>query len=590
MRKTYHFLVCLVFLFSHFELQGQNISWWNPAKHEYNVIDNQGWPEDKYADYDRLPESAKGKVREAVWNLSRNSAGLKIRFRTNSPYVHIRYQVTGKLEMHHMAATGVSGVDLYAKNSDGEWLWLRGGRSFKDTIEYRFEGINPEDPFHKDGREYHLYLPLYNTVKWLEIGFDSSSDFFPLRVRPQRPIVVYGTSIAHGACASRPGMAWASILERKMDRPLINLGFSGNGRLEKEVIDFVAEIDAKIFVLDCLPNLWPNHNRTTDEVKGLLDAAVRQLRNKKPFTPILFVDHAGYSDGSLDTVRAGRVNSINQANHENFAEMKAAGIQEIYLLSKDELNLSFESFVDGTHPTDLGMMEYADAYEAKIRKIIHEPSGQLVTTKPVTQMREPYNYDWEGRHRELLEMNRTDPPEICFIGNSITHFWGGAPQGPRLEGVRSWDQTFEGVKVRNFGYGWDRIENVLWRVYHGEFDGFEAKQIIMKIGTNNLHLNSDMEILQGLKLLIGAIKKRQPNAEFLMLGLLPRKNDESRVEKLNLSIAKLTGDLGVDYADIGKSMLLPNGKINESCFSDGLHPNEKGYNLLGAELKKYLIR
>ena len=102
---------------------------------------------------------------------------------------------------------------------------------------------------------YQLYLPLYNSLEWLEIGVPEEATIHFLALRNEKPIVVYGSSITQGACASRPGMAWTAILERKMDRPLLNFGFSGNGRLEKELIDLISEIDAKIFVLDCLPNL-----------------------------------------------------------------------------------------------------------------------------------------------------------------------------------------------------------------------------------------------------------------------------------------------------------------------------------------------
>lgn len=591
--KSFHCIsFTIIFLTFRPALSQENsrIIWQNPAQNQFNIIDNQGWPEDNLADYDRLPSKAKGTVRDAVWNLSRHAAGIKVRFRSNSSKILIRYQVEGKYEMPHMPATGVSGVDLYAKNSNGDWLWLRGRYSFGDTIQYKFSDINPKDAYHENGREYHLYLPLYNSVKWLEIGYDEGTHFEPLRIRPERPIVVYGTSIAHGACASRPGMAWTAILERKMDRPLINLGFSGNGRLEKEVLDLISEIDAKLYVLDCLPNLTPTKDRSTEDVKNLILAAVKQLKEKRPDVPILLVDHDGYSDASLNSIRKEIVEQLNKVNQQAFAKLKSDGYSEIYLLSTDELNLSYESFVDGTHPTDLGMMEYANGYEAKIREILHEPVGPLATMQPVTQMREPYNYDWEGRHTEVLKMNKSNPPDICFFGNSITHFWGGQPEGPRMEGVKSWDKTFYDLNVRNFGYGWDRIENVLWRVYHGELDGFDAKQLVIKIGTNNLHLNSDEEIIDGLELLINAMKNRQPKAEILIIGLLPRRDNEERVANLNLTIAQLTGKLNVDYADIGKSMVQKDGNIDESFFSDGLHPNEKGYNLIGPELRSYLVK
>src|SRR5690606_20072577 len=101
-----------------------------------------------------------------------------------------------------------------------------------------------------------LYLPLYNEVKWLEIGIPDSADLHPLPNLAQRPIVVYGTSIAQGACASRAGLAWTALLERQMDRPVINLGFSGNGLLERKFIEELITVDAAVYVLDCLPNSY----------------------------------------------------------------------------------------------------------------------------------------------------------------------------------------------------------------------------------------------------------------------------------------------------------------------------------------------
>ena len=103
------------------------------------------------------------------------------------------------------------------------------------------------------------------------------------------------------------------------------------------------------------------------------------------------------------------------------------------------------------------------------------------------------------------ELNKKNPPDTVVIGNSITHFWGGLPKGPRATGADSWNRYFR-QKCRNLGYGWDRIENVLWRIYHGELDGFTANQIFVNIGTNNLHLNTDEEIVEGWRLLIDAIE------------------------------------------------------------------------------------
>ena len=584
------FAIVIVQVQFSFSQEKANIIWWNPDQHEYNVIEGQAWPDQVESRYDRLPKEAKLTVRKSVWNLSKQSAGLLIRFRSNASNILVRYQVNGKIEMPHMPATGVSGVDLYAKDSDGKWLWCKGNYSFKDTITYNFKNIKPNDRYHKKGREYHLYLPLYNSINWLEIGVSEKTLFEPLQIRPEKPIVVYGTSIAQGACASRPGMAWTAILGRKMDRPLINLGFSGNGRLEEEVVDFLSEIDAKIYILDCLPNLGPNLKLSLEEVRERIISSVRSLKQSRPLVPILLVEHAGYSDGTTNESRHEIYTDLNKTVQESFSRLKSKGISNIYLLPRSELNLGIESFVDGTHPSDLGMMEYANGYKRYLRKILNEPVGMYSTIKPVIQSREPDMYDWEKRHRELLRLNKAQPPKICFFGNSITNYWGGTPKAVLAIGEDSWDKYLGDLGVRNFGFGWDRIENVLWRVYHGELDGFEAEQVVMMLGTNNLHLNTNEEILGGLELLLNAIKIRQPNSKILVFGIYPRKEKENRIYELNLKIAQLAGTLNINFADVGKVLLNENGKINEPLFSDGLHPNKKGYQKLAPNIRKYLVK
>src|SRR5690606_10884604 len=132
----------------------------------------RGWHTGLAHFYDRLPAKAEKSVRKAVWHLSRESAGLMIRFRSNAPDIRVRYTVGGKMDRPHMPATGVSGVDLYAINKDGGWEWSGGSYHFDDTIEYHFKSLK-----HDYVREYHLYLPLYNDVKWLEIGVPDSTTF-----------------------------------------------------------------------------------------------------------------------------------------------------------------------------------------------------------------------------------------------------------------------------------------------------------------------------------------------------------------------------------------------------------------------------
>lgn len=570
-------ILCFLLQLSFLHSQQDSIRWWNPVENEFPVIEGQAWPDDVLAPYDRLPAKAEKTVREAVWNLSRHSSGLKIRFRSNSEEIVVRYKVNLRKAMDHMPATGVSGVDLYAKDSDGGMLWCNGRREFSDTITYRFGGLRPNDKYHELGREYRLNLPLYNSIEWLEIGVAKDSYFEPLSVRKEKPIVVYGTSIAHGACASRPGMSWTNILSRKMDRQLVNLAFSGNGRLEKELIDLLVEVEAKIYILDCLPNLWRKEQYDDAELEKRILNSVRQLRKVRPETPILLTEHAGYTDGFINPERMKSYTRVNEIQKATFEKLQNEGISGLHYLTYDEIGLQLDDMVDGTHPNDLGMMHYAESYETKLREVLGEPVGEASTTVPITQSREPNNYDWEKRHNEILELNKAEPPKKVILANSIVHFWGGLPRTNQVREEVSWEKYFTPMGMRNQAYGWDRIENVLWRVYHGELDGFDAEQVMVMIGTNNLHLNTDEEIIDGLHLLIKAIQLRQSKAELVLMGILPRRDNEERVKNLNKHVEGLASELNINYGNIGDIFLKDDNKIEESLFSDGLHPNKKGY-------------
>ena len=116
----------------------------------------------------------------------------------------------------------------------------------------------------------------------------------------------------------------------------------------------------------------------------------------------------------------------------------------------------------------------------------------------------------------------------------------------------------------NLGYGFDRIENVLWRVYHGELDGYKAEEVVLMIGTNN--------------------RQRQPEAKIKVIGILPRRNQEERVRNLNLRIRQIAETGWYTFKNPGTKLLQEDGKINESLFSDGLHPNEEGYKRIVDEI------
>lgn len=314
---------------------------------------------DRAATWDRLPAAAEGVVRQPVWDLSRDSAGIAIRFVTDSTAVAARWTVRkSKLEMTHMPATGVSGVDLYIRTDDG-WRWVNCGQPKAVTNTTTLVRGLPAEP-----HEFMLYLPLYNGIETVEIGTLSGSTIEPAPVR-KKPIVFYGTSITHGACASRPGMCHPAILGRRLDRPIVNLGFSGNGRLEPEVARFIVEIDAAVFVIDCLPNL--NGQQTAERTEPL----VRQIREAHPNVPIVLVEDRAYANNPFDAGRRGRNEGNWKAFRAAYDRLVADGVKRLfYLEGAGLLGDDGEGTVDGSHPNDLGFMRQADAFEPVLRQAL----------------------------------------------------------------------------------------------------------------------------------------------------------------------------------------------------------------------------
>lgn len=573
--KNIVFVISILFSVS---LSAQT-KWIDPLQENVNVIQNQGWTDEIGKTYQRLPDRAEKSVRKSVWGLSENSAGLAIHFYTNAEKIEIRYGVTGSHAMAHMPATGKSGVDLYAIDSDGKWRVATDKFNFADTVTYTFNNLS-QSRYHKHGFEYRLFLPLYNSVKWMEIGVPDSAEFKFIPTLKEKPIVAYGTSIAQGGCASRPGMAWTNILSRKLDYPVINLAFSGNGPLEKELVDLIDEIDASLYIFDCLPNMG---SLSSEEVIKRTIYGVKKLRENHD-APILIVDHIGYRNDETNKSTKESADRMNIASRQAFDSLVQMGVRNVYHLHKDSINFPDDGCVDNIHPNDLGMQVYADAYEKIIREILSVPVGKISTTKPVSQRREPYIYEWKKRHSNILQSIQSQHPKKVIIGNSITHYWGGEPG--KENGSQSWKKQMQPAGFLNLGYGWDRIENVLWRVYHGELDGYQAEEVVLMIGTNNLGLSPDNEIVGGLKFLLMQIKIRQPKAKIKVVGLLPRRDKEVEVKSINQQISRMVSLNNYTYIDVGYKLLSKSGKIDESLFLDGLHPNEKGYSLIVNDIIK----
>jgi lysophospholipase L1-like esterase len=322
--------------------------WHNPA--DWGV-EGKGWKDTKRF-YDRFPARAEGKVPESVWDLSHHSAGLCIRFRTDSPSLHLRMDLlSSRLSMPHMPATGVSGFDLYTRDGRSKWQWVKQSMPNAQHVEGLLIG-----GLVSGLKEFVGYLPLYNGVEKLEIGVEAGAKFEPVAPDTRKPIVFYGTSICQGGCASRPGLVYTAIVGRMLNQPVINLGFSGSGRMDGSVANLLAELEPSVYVIDCLPNM------DAKLVKERTEPLVKTLGKARPATPILLVEDRTFSQAPV-------IPDIQKAHAERRAELAAAykrlqsdGVSGLHYLKGDRLlGTDSEGTVDGSHPNDLGMMRYAEA-------------------------------------------------------------------------------------------------------------------------------------------------------------------------------------------------------------------------------------
>lgn len=326
-------------------------------------LEGQGWADVK-APFDRFPAGAEKLVRPPVWGLSRHSAGLCVRFVTAAPAVHARWTLTGKnLALPHMPATGVSGLDLYARTDAGGWRWVANGRPTGETTTARLAAGLPAGE-----REYLLYLPLYNGVKAVEVGLPKDAVLKRADDRPAdrlTPVVFYGTSITQGGCASRPGMVHTAIVGRRLDRPVVNLGFSGNGTLDREVAGLLGELDAAVYVLDCLPNM------NAAQVAERTEPFVTALRKARPRTPILLVEDRTFANAPFQPAVAKATADRRAALRAAFDKLTANGVSGLHYLPGDKLiGDDGEGTVDGSHPTDLGFQRQADAFAAALAPLL----------------------------------------------------------------------------------------------------------------------------------------------------------------------------------------------------------------------------
>lgn len=321
------------------------------------VIIGQGFED---SGYNRLPYSIKDSIRKAVWDLGQNSAGIALKFSTNSKCIGAKWTLLNNFNMPHMTGTGIRGLDLYTLYDD-KWTYAGSAQpNGKESANIFRRNMNGEE------RDYIMYLPLYDGVTDILIGVDSTSVISSPKyaLDDRKPIVFYGTSVTQGGCASRPGMAYPAIIGRELNIETINLGFSGNGRMDRILARRISKIDASAYVIDCLANC------TAQIVKDSTEYFISQIAKNNPKTPVYMVNNYCYPYQYLDEKFRTELKEENQIWYSIYLKLKADGMNNIHFIDmgsngyieNSPAGPDHEGSVDGVHLTDLGFLRLAKKY------------------------------------------------------------------------------------------------------------------------------------------------------------------------------------------------------------------------------------
>ncbi len=349
---------------------------------------NHAYEGETWSPYTRFPSFLQDSVSADLWARAKNSAGIGIRFRTNSTRIGVRYNLHSNFHMAHMADTGIKGTDLYILMSDTvpvgksgkhgksgkqaykvveKWQYVNTNRPTKDSIQQKIYVENMDGSMH----ECMIYLPLYDGINWLEIGVDSASVLEQPAVdnpRHNKVIVGYGTSILHGGCASRTGMVATSMMQRDLNVEFVNWGTSGEGKMVYPVARAMTAIPNVIaYVIDPVPNC------TQMMCDTLTYDFIKIIRDARPEVPIIMVEGPMYPYAKWDSFFKKYLPAKNEAFRKNYDRLKTEDPKNLYYVTCEGLTgLDEEGTVDGIHLTDLGFRAYADKLETVLREIIKD--------------------------------------------------------------------------------------------------------------------------------------------------------------------------------------------------------------------------
>lgn len=309
--------------------------------------------------YLRMPQEIAQNVNPGVAQLYANTAGIRARFRTDSPFIAIRAEWDSWTTFAHMTAAGVCGFDLYAvSDTTHRQTYLHSLLPSAKRSENGYESLVKVSG---EMGDYVLNFPLYNNVSKLFIGVKEGSRFEePLKYANDLPAVFYGSSITQGGCASRPGNCYQNHLSRTFDIDYVNLGFSGSGCGEDVMIAYLANLEMSAFISDYDHNApSPEHLSKTHE------KLYRAVREKHPDVPYVMLTRPDYGRGRDDEQRRAII-------MRTFQNALADGDRNVYFVDGASIfagDCADACTVDGTHPNDLGFYRFFKALQPIFEKI-----------------------------------------------------------------------------------------------------------------------------------------------------------------------------------------------------------------------------
>ncbi|RNI29983.1 hydrolase [Rufibacter immobilis] len=311
--------------------------------------------------FHRIDAAERPKLPNAVARLATNSAGISVSFQTNSKSIKLKWRLAKYNTLWNMTPAAVNGLDLYAWNGK-EWQYAATARPAKEQNDVLVLS-------NLDGqlRHYRVHLPLYAAAEEVHVGVEAGSTLQKADARflPTQKVVIYGSSITQGASASRPGMAYPAILSRQLNLDIYNLGFSGSGKMEMALAEVLGQMDADVYVLDCVPNPSP------EQIRERAVPFIKRLRELKPHTPILMVESVFRESTPWDQEKRKFDNGQNEEFRKAYEQLKQEKYKNLYYLSaKDLPSYDHEGTIDGSHLSDLGFMRVAPFVGKKLKKIL----------------------------------------------------------------------------------------------------------------------------------------------------------------------------------------------------------------------------